>query len=182
MTTARPDARLQDRVFRLALTVLLLATIVWFGAGIMRLMLWSELLKPGTLQFEDYIAPETEREVYRLLSMSSAYAIGGYMLVILSSAVVLATSPVRVRDHGWLMMCAVLLYLFVPVEAFTAYLDLKMIYLEFYTAEARAAFRELFLARVGALAGVPFIAQLCYVTIVVVAVFQPFRRRPAASP
>lgn len=181
MTAPRSDARLQDRVFRLALTVLLMATIVYFGASIMRLMLWSELLKPGTLQFEDYIAPEAEREIYRLLSMVSAYAIGGYVLVIMSSAVVLATSPLRLREHGWLMMSAILLFLFVPVEVYTAYLDLKMIYLEFYTAEARAAFRELFLARAGALAGVPFIAQLCYITILVVLVFQPFRKRPAIA-
>jgi hypothetical protein len=177
MTYRRPDARLQDRVFRLALTVLLMATIVWFGASIMRIMLWSELLKPGTLQFEDYIAPEAEREIYRLLSMASAYALGGYVLVILSSAVALATSPLRPREHGWIMLSAILLYVFVPVEAYTGYLDLKMIYMEFYTAEARASFRELFLARVGALAGVPFIAQLCYVTILVVMVFQPFRTR-----
>jgi hypothetical protein len=182
MTDNRPDARLQDRVFRLALVVLLMATIVWFGASIMRMMLWSELLKPGTLQFEDYIAPEAEREIYRLLSMSSAYAIGGYVLVIMSSAVVLATSPLRPKEHGWLMLCAILLFLFVPVEVYTAYLDLKMIYMEFYTAEARASFRELFLARVGALAGTPFIAQLCYITIILVAVFQPFRKRSASAP
>jgi len=182
MTDNRPDARLQDRVFRMALTVLLMATIVWFGASIMRIMLWSELLKPGTLQFEDYIAPEAEREIYRLLSMASAYAIGGYVLVILSSTVVLATSPLRPREHGWLMLSAILLFLFVPVEAYTAYLDLKMIYMEFYTAEARASFRELFLARVGALAGVPFIAQLCYITILVVVVFQPFRKRFVPAP
>jgi len=181
MTASRSDPQLQDRVFRLAMTVLLMATIVWFGASIMRVMLWSELLKPGTLQFEDYIAPEAEREIYRLLSMASAYAIGGYVLVIMAAAVVLATSPLRLREHGWLMMSAVLLYLFVPVEAYTAYLDLKMIYLEFYTAEARAAFRELCLARVGALAGVPFIAQLCYITILVVVVFQPFRKPPTLA-
>ncbi len=182
MTDNRPDARLQDRVFRLALVVLLMATIVWFGASIMRIMLWSELLKPGTLQFEDYIAPEAEREIYRLLSMASAYAIGGYVIVIMSSVVVLATSPLRPKDHGWLMLSAILLFLFVPVEVYTAYLDLKMIYMEFYTAEARASFRELFLARVGALAGTPFIAQLCYITIIVVVVFQPFRKRFPSAP
>lgn len=181
MTDRRTDPRLQDRVFRLALTVLLMATIVWFGASIMRVMLWSELLKPGTLEFEDYIAPEAEREIYRLLSMSSAYALGGYVLVILSSIVVLATSPLRPREHGWVMLSAILLYLFVPVEAYTGYLDLKMIYMEFYTAEARASFRELFLARVGALAGVPFIANLCYITILVVVGFRPLRARPAPA-
>jgi hypothetical protein len=177
MKTTQPDARLQDRVFRLALTVLIMATIVWLGACIMRFIVWSELLKPGILQYEDYIAPEAEREIYRLLSMVSAYAIGGYVLVIMSSAVVLATSPLRMREHGWLMLSAILLYLFVPIEVYTAYLDLKMIYLEFYTAEARAAFRELVLARVGALAGVPFIAQLCYISILGIVVFQPFRKR-----
>ena len=53
------------------------------------------------------------------------------------------------------MMSAILFYTFVPVEAFTMYLDGTMVYKEFFTTEGNDVFRELFVARVGALAGAP---------------------------
>ena len=43
------------------------------------------------------------------------------------------------------------------------------------TAE-NEVFRELLVARIGALAGAPFIAQLCYYTILALAIFQPFKK------
>jgi hypothetical protein len=54
-----------------------------------------------------------------------------------------------------------------------------MMYLEFFTTEDNTVFRELFLARLGALSGVPLIATLCYYTIIVLVVFQPMKRRQA---
>jgi hypothetical protein len=100
-----------------------------------------------------------------------------YLVTLVSSIVFLATSPFRLKDHPWLLMSAILLYLFVPVEIFTIVLDVRMIYDEFFTTADNAVFRELFLARVGALAGAPLVAMLCYYTIIVLAIFQPFRRK-----
>jgi hypothetical protein len=80
------------------------------------------------------------------------------------------------------MMSAILLYLFVPVEAYAMSIDVRMILAELFTGADPAMLRELFQARVGALAGAPFVALLCYYTIVVLAVFQPLRviRKPGA--
>jgi hypothetical protein len=175
-----PAARSRPATWRVALLIFLLSGTFWLGGAHIRAMIGNDLLKFGTLTFIDPIAPAAEAEIYRLLSLASLSVIGGYVLAFASSIVFLATSPFRLRDHGWLMVSAILFYLFVPVEAYTMYLDSKMIYAEFMTTVDNQVFRELFIARVTALAGTPFIATLCYYTIIVLAVFQPMKKpRPA---
>jgi hypothetical protein len=105
-----------------------------------------------------------------------------YVIVLITGVIVLVKSPFALREHGWLMMSAILLYLFVPVEIYTMVLDLRMVHLVFFaTGVELSQLREVFLARVGALAGVPIIALFCYYTIFVLIVFQPFRRKTATT-
>ncbi|MER3524291.1 MAG: hypothetical protein C4326_09555 [Ignavibacteria bacterium] len=164
--------------------IFLVAANVWLGASTTRALIANELLRTDTetlsIGINDELAPEAQREAYRLLSMTSVVVLASYAVALAASVVFLFTSPFRMKEHGWLLMSAILFYVFVPVEVFTLYLDGKMISLEFFTTEGLEQFHELFLARVGALAGAPTVAALCYFTIIGLAVFQPFRkRRPA---
>ena len=168
--------------WRIALFVLIVSSIVWLGGINIRAVIGNDMLKPGTLEFEEYLSPEAEREIFRLLSLSSLVVTVSYCIVLLSSMVFLATSPFKLKEHGWLLMSAILFYIFVPVEAFTLYLDCKMVYHEFLTTADNAVFRELFTARVAALSGVPVIALMCYYTIICLSVFQPFKRVHPQSP
>lgn len=172
-------SRLDFPLWRFALFVLIGAWILWFGGIHTRALIGNDLLQSGTVEFADYVDPQAEREIYRLLSITAVLVMAAYALVITSAIVFLATSPFRLKDHGWLLMSAILLFLFVPVEIYTLYLDWKMVYLEFYTTADNGTFREVFLARVNALQGTLFIAVLCYYTIVALAVFQPFKRTRA---
>lgn len=169
----------ESRTWRVALFVLIVSGILWLGGAYVRAIIGNDLLKFGTLEFVDYISPDAEQEIFRLLSFVSMSIIVTYVVTLFSSIVFLATSPFRLKENGWLMMSAILFYVFVPVEAFTMYLDGKMIYNEFFTTADNEVFRELFLARLGALAGTPFIATLCYFTIIGLVVFQPLRKHPA---
>jgi hypothetical protein len=171
--------RVESTTWRIGLFVFIVSGTLWLGGSHFRAMIGNDLLKFGTLEFEEYIAPEAEREIFRLLSVASLLIMLSYGVAIVSGTIFLRGCPYKLRDHGWLMMSAILFYLFVPVEVFTFYLDAKMIYSEFFTTADNETFRELFLARLGALAGVPFIATLCYYTIIGLAVFQPFRRNEA---
>ncbi len=162
--------------WRIALLVLVVSAIIWLGGANIRALIANQMLKFGTLEIDDFIAPEAEREIFRLLSLTSLVVIGGYCMALISGAVFLITSPFRMKQHGWLLMSAILFYMFVPLEGFLAYLDGRMIYLEFFTTEDNAVFRELFLARLGALAGAPLIATMCYYTIIVLAVFRPMTK------
>lgn len=166
---------------RIALFFLIIGAIVWLGTTNTRAIIGNELLKIGTLEFEEYLPPETEAEIFRLLSITSLVVMISYAVTLLSAIFYLVTTPLRLKEHGWLMMSAILFFAFVPVELFTSYLDLQLIRLEFFTTANRDAFRELFIARIGALAGAPTIAFVCYITIIGLAVFRPFVRpeRPA---
>lgn len=165
--------------WRVALLIMVVSSIFWLGGVHIRALIGNDILKTGTLEFEEYIAPEAEREIFRLLALSSLVIIGGYAGVLAAGTVFLWTSPFRVKEHGWLMMSAILFYLFVPVEVFAMVIDARMIYHEFFTIADNMTFRELFIARMGALAGAPWVALLCYYTIIALAVFQPFRKSQA---
>lgn len=162
--------------WRIALFVLIVASIIWLGGVNIRALIGNSILKPGTVEFNEFLDPHAEREVYRAIAVASVAILISYAVVLVSSILFLATSPFAFKEHGWLMISAMLFFIFVPVECYTLYLDWKMIYLEFYTTEDIEAFRTLFLSRVMALQGVPFIAVLCYYTIVGLAVFQPMKR------
>jgi hypothetical protein len=163
-------------LWRVALFIMVVAGILWLGTVNVRAIIGNDMLKIGTLQFDDYLAPDAEREIFRLLSISSIVVIVAYSLTLVSSIVFLVTVPLRLKDHGWLMMSAILFYIFVPVEVFTLVLDAKMVYNEFFTTADNAIFRELFIARVAALKGAPLIALLCYYTIIGLAIFRPFTK------
>jgi hypothetical protein len=166
------------RAARFALLFVAIGTIFWLGGLNIRAIIGNDMLKSGSLEFEEYVAPEAEREIYRLLSFTSVVVMISYAVVLVAGTVFLTTSSLRLKEHGWLMVSAILFYAFVPVELFTMVLDARMVYMEFFTTAGNDVFRELFIARVAALAGAPLIALLCYYTIIVLVVFRPFRTQP----
>jgi len=115
--------RPSTRVSHAALFLLLVGGVIWLGAVNIRALISNDMLKTGTLEFEEYLAPEAEREIFRLISFTSVVIMISYTIVLVSGAVFLATSPLRLKEHGWLMMSAILFSLFVPVELYTMYLD-----------------------------------------------------------
>jgi hypothetical protein len=166
------------RTARVALLFMIIGAIFWLGALNVRAIIGNDMLKPGSLAFEEYVAPEAEREIYRLLSFASVVVMISYATVLVSGTVFLTSSELRLKENGWLMISAILFYAFVPVELFTMALDARLVYMEFFTTAGNDMFRALFVERVGALAGAPVIALLCYYTIIVLAVFRPFRTHP----
>lgn len=177
---AEPNPLMHDRhpvLWRVTLFIMVIGGILWLGTVHVRALIGNDMLKFGTLEFDTYLPPDAEREIFRLLSISSIIVIIGYVVTLISSIVFLATSPYKLKEHGWLMMSAILFYLFVPAEIFTLVLDAKIVYNEFFTTTNDAIFRELFIARVAALKGAPLIGLLCYYTIIGLVIFRPFTRQ-----
>lgn len=168
-------------LWRGALFVMIVGAICWLGSVLARAVLANDLLVPGTLTLNPSTPPAVEHHVYLQLAGLGIVMIAGYLLVLASSIVFLASSPFRLREHGWLMMAAIMFYVFVPVEVFAMVIDLRMILLAFGGGETLPALQELFLARVNALAGAPLVGILCYYTIILLAVIQPFRLRAEAQ-
>ena len=168
-------------VTRISCCILCVAALCWLGGINIRALIGFNLLETGTLDFKPNIHPYVERTVFGLIAQSSMVVDVAYAVVWLAGLVFLKTTTMRLREHGWLMMCAILFYMFTPVEVYTMILDGKMWWLDHVGSNDLVEFRKLFIHRLAALAGVPMIALLSYYTIVVMAVIRPMRH-PMTSP
>jgi hypothetical protein len=173
---------METRINKVSLVAVLLGSIVWLGGINVRAVVGFDLLQMGTLDFKPNIHPYAERAVFSLIAQSSMVVIVGYCAVWLAGIVFLRTTQLRLKEHGWLMMSAILFYIFTPVEVYTSILDMKMWLLDHAGSNDLVEFRKLFIHRLAALSGVPTIALLCYYTIAVLLVFRPLRRPPLLDP
>jgi len=172
---------MNTRVTNIAFCVMLIAGVCWLGGINIRALVGFDLLQTGTLDFKPNIHPYVERVVYSLIAQCSMVVNVAYVIVWLSGILFLKTTHLRLKEHGWLMMCVLLFYVFTPVEVYTMVLDAKMWYLDHLGSNDLVEFRKLFIHRLAALAGVPMIALLSYYTVIVLAVFRPMRKRSSSD-
>jgi hypothetical protein len=174
--------------YRIGMTVFTVAGVLWLGGIVYRALIANELFIPGTLDFDPAIMPAQESMLYQLIAASSLVVIIAYGVAIISAILVYRSIPLRSKDHGWLMMAAILIFMFVPVELFTAYLDVRFILLWEGTRDqiaqhgleafldVRSELQATVSHRIGALSGLPVMAVFCYLTALVVMIWQPMRR------
>jgi hypothetical protein len=166
---------------KISLTLFLLGAVVWLGALSTRAMLGNELLQFGTIELRTDLDPGLERELFRVISYATILVMGGYAAALAGAIGFVATATVNWKKHGWLLMCAILFFIFVPVELWSMKLDWKMIGLNFWGDWPLEEFRKAYLRRLTALSGLPVIANLSYYTIIVIAVWRPFERTNEAE-
>jgi len=173
----------ESKTAKIALTFLVMGAVTWLGSVAIRVLIGLDLLQFASLEFKPNLHPYIERTVFSLVAQSALVAAGAYVVVWFAGLVFLRTTSARLKEHGWLMMAAILFYVFTPVEIYTGILDFRMWLLDSAGSNDLVEFRKLFIHRLGALSGVPMIAFLCYYTIIVLAVFRPFRKRsPVSAP
>lgn len=177
-----------DRVLRTAIMFVVFAGALWLGGTVYRALIANELFIAGTLEFDPGIQPAQEQLLYQLIFASSIVVLISYAITLVSAIIVLWRIPLKIKENGWLLMASLLVFLFVPVEIFTAYLDIHFFWLWDWTKDAMAingaqAFMDMQTElqktvshRIGALAGLPVMAALCYITAAIVIIWQPMRR------
>ncbi|MFI5250855.1 MAG: hypothetical protein ACHQQQ_00360 [Bacteroidota bacterium] len=172
-----------NKVSHIALLFIVVGIVTWLGSFNIRALMSINLLQFGTLEFQPNIHPYVERVVFALIAQGSLIADIGYITVWIAGLFYLRFSHFRLKEHGWLVMSAVLFYVFTPAEIYVMVLDFKMWLLDNAGSNDLVEFRKLFIHRLGALSGVPIIAWLCYYTIIVLFVFKPMQKpSPVSSP
>ncbi|HLP15444.1 MAG TPA: hypothetical protein VK470_04235 [Bacteroidota bacterium] len=170
--------KISTKVF---LTLFILGGIMFLGALSTRAMVGNELFEFGSLDLKQNLDPAYERELYRLISYATLLVMGGYAAALIGAIGFTVTTTVSWKKHGWLIMCAVLFFIFVPVELWSLRLDWKMIGLNFWGNWPLDEFRKAHLRRLTALSGLPVIANLVYYTIIIIAVWRPFEHGSAKN-
>jgi len=166
----------RSAVEKTSLFVIAAGTVCWLGGINVRAMVGFALLQFGTLEFKSNIQPTIERTIFSFVAQTSIIVNVAYVLVVIASIAYLRTTRLQFRREGWLMISALLFFMFVPVEVYTMVLDVRMWLLDMSGSNDLVEFRKLFIHRLAALSGVPMIALLSYYTIIALAIVRPLRR------
>ena len=166
----------QSKSNKLALTFLIMSAIFWLGAINIRALIQNELLNFDQFSFRTDIPPDRENTLFQLVSNSSIVIMASYLIVLVSVVWFLRTTNLKFKQNGWLIMSTILFFLFLPVEIYTYYIDMRFILLYYSHPPNHDELLRLFGMRLGALSGVPVIALLCYYTIIPISIFKPLTR------
>lgn len=166
----------QSKSNKLALLLLIFAAIFWLGAINIRALIGNELLNYDQFNFRTSIPPDRENTLFQLLANSSVVIICAYVVVLISAVWFLKTTTYKIKENGWLLMSAILFFMFVPVETYTYYLDIKFTLLYHSNPPNHDELLRIFGKRLGALSGVPVIALFCYYTVIGLAIFRPLSK------
>lgn len=161
---------------KIALFILLTGAIFWLGAINVRFFIGNQLLNYDEFNFRTSIPPDEENQIFKMISDSSLMIMAVYPVVFIAAIVFLRNCKINMRENPWLLMSAILFFVFVPVEIYTSYIDLKFIILFDKRPANHDRLLELFGERIGFLRGVPWIAVMSYYTIIWLAVFKPLKK------
>jgi hypothetical protein len=160
---------------KLAFTALVISAIFWLGSICIRGFLANELFSMETLTVRENLPVGARGELFLLLAKSSVAILAWYAAVFVSGTLFLIASRLRFKEHGWLLMSAILFYIFLPVEVYTGLIDLRFINAVFNGASQEIC-QALFVKHFTALAGAPIVGLLSYFTIVILAIWQPLKK------
>ncbi len=153
--------------------------IFWLGGITVRFFIGNQLLDYDEFNFRISIPPDEENQIFKMISDASLMIMFSYTAVLISAILFMKTCRINLRENTWLLMCAILFFVFVPVELYTSYLDLKFILLFDKRPANHDNLLKLFGERIGFLRGVPWIAMMSYFTIIWLAIFQPMKKTAA---
>ncbi len=158
------------------LFLLVVSSIFWLGGINIRAIIGNDLLNYDEFSFRTSIPPDEENWIFRMLSFSSIFIMSSYTVVLISAIAFLKTAKINIKENAWLLMCSILFFVFVPVEIYTYYLDIKFYLLYLTNPPNHDGLLKIFGERIGFLKGVPYIAVLSYYTIILIAVFRPLSK------
>jgi len=158
------------------LLLLIISVIVWLGTINGRYLIGNDLITYDEFNVRTSIPPDEENLLFKLVSYASIVIIISYLFVLLSATMFLIKTKLTFKENGWLLMSAILFYVFVPVEIYTYYLDIKFFLLYLSNPPNHDELLRIFGERIGFLKGVPWIAMLSYYAIIALAIFQPMKK------
>jgi len=159
-----------------SLFILIVSAIFWLGAINVRFFIGNQLLNYDEFNFRTSIPPDEENQIFKMISDSSILVMIFYSIVLISAILFIKNSKINMKENPWALMSAMLFFVFVPVELYTSYIDLKFIFLFNQRPANHDQLLKYFGERIGFLRGVPWIAVMGYYTIIWLAVFKPLKK------
>lgn len=164
---------------KISLFILIVSAIFWLGAINVRFFIGNQLLNYDEFNFRTSIPPDEENQIFKMIADASLIVMISYVIVLFSAIFFVKSCKINLRENPWFLMSSILFFVFVPVEIYTSIIDLKFLLLFEKRPANHDRLLELFGERIGFLRGVPWIAVMCYYSIIWLAVFKPMKKSAA---
>jgi len=162
---------------KIAGVLFIMTALLWLAGTTFQNIASGKLLVFGTVELVQNLPEQTERSVYETIAQTAVVRMLSYPLVILFAFLYVRWTKKSFAANGWLLMSAILLFLFIPVEGYCLWREWKIVGLLYWGSWPIEEFRKAFLVRVTALGGLPMIASLCYYTIIGLIVVRPMKKK-----
>ena len=162
--------KLSNLIGYLALT----AGSVWFGAYIARLLMTYQMFEETEYILKNYIADTNLSTIFQTIFPLVNLTFYSYIVMIIAFTLFLILSGIKLKENGWLLIIALIIYLTLPLEALLLIIDYKMIALFLNEQFNSEQLLQLTIERMSNLSSYPIILVLSYLTIPFFLVFRPF--------
>ena len=136
---------------KIALTLLVISGIFWLGGINIRALIGNELLNYDQFNFKTSVPPEREETLFQMIAYASLVIVISYFVVLTCAIWFISTTKMKMKENGWLLMSAILFFMFVPVEIYTYYVDIRFMIVYYSHPPNHDELEKLFGMRLGAL-------------------------------
>src|ERR1035437_4255267 len=137
---------------------------LWIGAYLSRLFLSYQLFEVQDLFLKPYITSANLAGILTTLLPSVTTTFVLYICFILSIALFIIISRIKLRDNGWLFIIVVIILITSPFEIYLMTLDYSIILQLNHDIFNTSDIVELFVKRIKVLGSFPLIEVFCYLS------------------
>lgn len=150
--------------------------VIWIGLLFTRIIISSDLISNRAFEI---IPPENsvvEFTYYKIIAKIISLNLILYPLTIILGAIFLFFKKYSLKDNPWLTTIVIIFIFFIPIELYFAKIDYDFLWLGWNNSQNLNEYRDLFLKRIALLSGIQFVMILCYLTILPLIIFKPFKK------
>ncbi len=102
----------QSKSNKIALILLVIASVFWLGGINVRALIGNELLNYDQFDFRVSIPPDRENALFQMMGNASILIAISYFFVVVSAIWFMATTKLKIKENGWLLMSVILFFMF----------------------------------------------------------------------
>lgn len=147
---------------------------IWFGAYVSRLLTTYQMFEETEYTLKDYISNANLSTIFQTTFPLVNLTFYSYIVMTISFTLFLILSRLKLKENGWLLIIALIIYLTLPLESLLLITDYKLIVLFLNEQFGSEQILKLVIERLSKLSSFPIILILSYLTIPYFLVFKPF--------
>jgi hypothetical protein len=149
---------------------------LWIGAYLSRLFLSYQLFEAQDLSLKSYITSANLSGILTTMLPPITTTFVLYICFIISFALFITVSHIKLRNNGWLFIIAVIILITLPFEIYLMTIDYSIILQLNHGIYNTSDIVDLFVKRIKVLGSFPLIEIFCYLSFYYFLLFRPLTK------